>query len=565
MEVDNIPATDSCVSIRARVRKSKRAIDPEFDSCQETLISFVDQQQRSLSSTATTKTAAKNGPSLLLTPVPTVVPQHGRSLSRGNMAPSKRRNRSFGGPHPRKQSTASLCSSEMNSDCYQSGVSSASDCDTAMVDVSLEDEKPEGDADAKSGPNTCQHSIALLNNKPGLPPQPMSSSQLLNHNHQRYSSPLGVHRTSSGVSANGGGSIISSARSQSSRSARSRSRSRSARRMGPRMRSMGAASAFATGNEEDMDTSSHGKSVEPISIPLKDILSVDEEVPGGNGGSNAGCGASDFYSSAASDVGAAKEAAKEPTAAPSQLSSPTPPPSSTKKVSHRIFLHTLSHGYVEFSLDNANSHDIFMAYLKAHLEPDRIPKRDNGGTSAKQVGGALLRTMVLTPTKEVPSILGSSTHTCATAKHANTNACHPSAPSPARSPPPHPSRYLPQPNLIRSNSTVSNRIDKLHSKAIHQRLQNESTPLQQMKESIEGWMSSMMDCACCQDTTVAPLEVSRTTSSSMEGTPNKGQRRSPKSEVLRRRGVGGLSFEESCGGASPKLSFERSVGGESRR
>ena len=31
----------NCISIRARVRKSRRAIDPEFDECRETLVSFV--------------------------------------------------------------------------------------------------------------------------------------------------------------------------------------------------------------------------------------------------------------------------------------------------------------------------------------------------------------------------------------------------------------------------------------------------------------------------------------------------------------------------------------------
>lgn len=306
------------------------------------------------------------------------------------------------------------------------------------------------------------------------------------------------------------------------------------------MRSLGAASAFAAANvgneEEDCQ--------EPISIPLVDVLSVDEEVPSRKGSADGGT--SDFYSSAASDVGAKKEA-KRP-----QMSSPSPPPSSTKKASYRIFLHTLSHGYVEFSLENANSHDMVMAYLKAHLEPDRIPKRQDGGSNAKQVGGALLRTMVLTPTKDVPSVLGSSTHTSSTVKAGNAMNLAANA---ARSPPP---TYLPQPNLIRSTSTVSCNIDKLHSKVIHQRLQNESTPLQRMKESIEGWMSSMMDCGCCQDTTVAPLSGS----SSVQGTPNG---RSPDSKKLRGKGVGGLSFEvESCG-SSPKLSFERSMGGESRR
>ena len=33
----------------------------------------------------------------------------------------------------------------------------------------------------------------------------------------------------------------------------------------------------------------------------------------------------------------------------------------------------ISHSYVKFSLDHCNSYDIFMTYIKAHLQPDRIP------------------------------------------------------------------------------------------------------------------------------------------------------------------------------------------------
>ena len=39
--------------------------------------------------------------------------------------------------------------------------------------------------------------------------------------------------------------------------------------------------------------------------------------------------------------------------------------------------------------------------------------------------------------------------------------------------------------------------------------------------------------------------------------------RSPNSERLRGKGIGGLSFEEMSSG--PRLSFERSVGGDSKR
>jgi len=235
-----------------------------------------------------------------------------------------------------------------------------------------------------------------------------------------------------------------------------------------RMRSLGAASAFAAASnagEDELNASSDGAAVmEPVSIPLKDVLGVDEEVPSRNKRSNAGP-TSDFYCSAASDVGMQKEKELQ------QVSSPSPPPSSmNKKKTHRIFLHTLSHGFVEFSLENANSHDMVMAYLKAHLEPDRIPKRGPEGVNAKKGGGALLRTMVLTPTKEA-IILDRSART-ATATHKAGNAMSVAATAP-RSPP---RTFLPQPNLTRSNSNASCPIDKLHSKVINQRLQDESTP-----------------------------------------------------------------------------------------
>lgn len=224
---------------------------------------------------------------------------------------------------------------------------------------------------------------------------------------------------------------------------------------------------------------------------------------------------------------------------------------------HRIFLRTLSHGYIEFSLDGANSHDIFMAFLKAHLPPDRIPQRRGPDSRGKpQAGGTALRTMVLTPTKDVPS-----------------SALPPAPPSPASSRQP---RTLPRPGLTRSSSTMGStntNIDKLQSKAIKQRIRNESTPMQRAKERVGEWMSSLMDCACCQDTTVAPVEGTedygrRRGARSPTGAGKRGAKavagggRSPNSTLLKHKGIGGLSFEEaSCG---PRLSFERSVGGDSR-
>mmetsp|Transcript_1619 Transcript_1619/g.4104 ORF Transcript_1619/g.4104 Transcript_1619/m.4104 type:complete len:659 (-) Transcript_1619:106-2082(-) len=640
---------DNCVSVRARVRKSRRAIDPEFDACQEVLVSFVDvtaqqheQQQQQpppfrTKDNGDTKPKKRNGgPTLLLTPAPSVVPAGGpRPLQqRGNAAPVKRRMRSYGGGggpgseagtmmqfgggpppgHGRRHSSLSStpCSSDAGANHHRdyrrgfSVPSAATDCadggggvECGMVDVSLDDS--EGGSEARCPTNAANPGAALASphaHPLGLPPQPM----IPGHHVGRYHSPLAVGRTSSNASGSGGGSVASRARSDSlglegsarsrAGSARSRSRSRSSRRMGGghlRMRSLGASSAFAAaaasspgnGDEEMTEGSVHGSTPpparpDPISIPLGDILSVDEEIPSGKGergGGAGGGGGSDFFSSAVSDVGAAKEGGNGgcKMRSPSPLRSPTAPPSTTNggRVPYRIFLHTLSHGYVEFSLDNMNSHDIFMAYLKAHLEPDRIPNRDAPTGGAKR-GPELLRTMVLTPTKEVPSNLSDSTRTHGS-KPAEIGSVAEIPTAPSRPPPPRPPSNLPRPGLVtRSNSTMSCNIDRLHSKVIKQRLEDESTPLQRMKDSIAGWMSTVMDCACCQDTTVAPLDPA----GSIQGTPDKGRllrganrngkaggglQRSPNTEKLRCKGITGLSFEEisSCGG-TPKMSFEKS-------
>eukprot|EP00581_Thalassiosira_minuscula_P017672 CAMPEP_0183719954 /NCGR_PEP_ID=MMETSP0737-20130205/12713_1 /TAXON_ID=385413 /ORGANISM="Thalassiosira miniscula, Strain CCMP1093" /LENGTH=248 /DNA_ID=CAMNT_0025949747 /DNA_START=365 /DNA_END=1109 /DNA_ORIENTATION=+ len=220
---------DNSVSIRARVRKSKRAIDPEFDDPIETLVSFVAKNKR-------------HG-SLLLTPVPTVVPRVGstssaagrtRSLSRGNMvAPMKRRHRSFG-PNNRKVSTSSVASSASGADNGNNqGVNATlSDHNDGMVDVSLEDETPGtfvggggielgasertsatapvDPLDQSHGRSPSANSLnASLHSHPGLPKHPSIHN---GHNgsgsNSRYSSPLPVFRTSSNTS-----SVVSVARS----------------------------------------------------------------------------------------------------------------------------------------------------------------------------------------------------------------------------------------------------------------------------------------------------------------------------------------------------------------
>ena len=99
---------------------------------------------------------------------------------------------------------------------------------------------------------------------------------------------------------------------------------------------------------------------------------------------------------------------------------------------------------------------------------------------------------------------------------------------------------------------------------MHQRLQYEKNarpPLVRIKERMVQWMSSVIDCGCCLDTTVAPLEM---TSSSVSGTGTgvgspHDKDISPRTKALKKKGIGGLSFEVEVRGGStpiPKLSFE---------
>jgi hypothetical protein len=295
-----------------------------------------------------------------------------------------------------------------------------------------------------------------------------------------------------------------------------------------RKRSIGAHAAFQVGNdssEKMMDGNSissrsltplrqRGYSVEeetvvePLNLPLTNVLSVDQEIPCRKRQSSMG---SDFFSSIASEGS-------------SSCAATSPPPSDSYhgKPPHRIFLHTSSNGYIEFSFDNPNSHDVLMAFLSAHLKPDQLPRKTpNSNKILPPLVHGALQTMVLTPTKTMenrtPSIL--------------------------------------RPPLSRSTSTDSAcTLDKLQKKMIQQRIQQESTPLEKMKENLANWMSSIVDCACCQDTTtVAPEPEEK----------KKGIVESPASKLLKRKGIGGLSFEESSARLSPRLSFEKSVATDS--
>ena len=191
----------------------------------------------------------------------------------------------------------------------------------------------------------------------------------------------------------------------------------------------------------------------------------------------------------------------------------------------------------------------------------------------------MLRTMVLTPTKEVPNELGGG------GGHSSPSDAE-SGKRPTDAPP---SRERSIQTIETSQSTTSSRsntIDRLQAKVIQQRLRDESTPLTRAKEAASAWLSSIMDCGlCCMDTTtVAPLDASPSSgadggggfgverrggggaSSSSSATDSSGARsiggggvgrtRSPTGEMLKSQGICGLSFEvESCPSIAPKTSF----------
>lgn len=294
-----------------------------------------------------------------------------------------------------------------------------------------------------------------------------------------------------------------------------------------RKRSMGAHAAFAAFADAEIDggcrsrtpLKSRGCSIEeevqaePLTVPLADVVSVDQEIPYKR--KRSGSAGSDFFSSVTSE-----------TASSGILSPPEPSDSyHGKSALYRIFIHTATHGYIEFSFDNQNSNDILMAFLSAHLKTEQLPRKAPNNEIVPPVQGAL-QTMVLTPTKKE--------------EHAQSNNSSLSRPL----------------KLTRSNSTESTcTLDKLQKKMIQQRIQQESTPLQKIQENLATWMSSIVDCACCQDTTVAPEPEEKNVKRGIVPVEDA----SPASKLLKRRGIGGLSFEESSARLSPRLSFEKSV------
>ena len=115
-------------------------------------------------------------------------------------------------------------------------------------------------------------------------------------------------------------------------------------------------------------------------------------------------------------------------------------------------------------------------------------------------------------------------------------------------------------SLSPSYSTTSScNIDKLQEKVINRRLEQEHTPMEQFKDNMSSWLSSIVDCAsfgCCQDTTTSDLPNSV---NGIQTTPvrsskqqqqyqlrrqsSKQRSMTPRSTALKGQGIGGLSFE----------------------
>mmetsp|Transcript_31200 Transcript_31200/g.60019 ORF Transcript_31200/g.60019 Transcript_31200/m.60019 type:complete len:503 (+) Transcript_31200:1-1509(+) len=234
---------------------------------------------------------------------------------------------------------------------------------------------------------------------------------------------------------------------------------------------------------------------------------------------------------------------------------------------YRIFVNTSSQGYIEFSFDNSNCYEILLAFLRAHLK-DKIRERNTGDikTDSAAVGhGGAMQTMVLTPSKldqfAQPPLQYSQSFqpTSNTPKHhalfsrSNSNLTSRTA------------------QTSPSNQEVT--FDKLEAKAIKQRLKQESTPLERMKDNLAEWMSQIVDCGCCQDTTTVAAEDDVSTSANNNSTNVRGGylvlkkgSMTPMTDKLKKQGIGTLSLEEDdtslkrgVSPITPKLSFEPSV------
>ena len=363
---------------------------------------------------------------------------------------------------------------------------------------------------------------------------------------------------------------------------------------GRRMRSAGAANIFNTisvvcndDEEEDVLDSSlrfdeEMMITEEMSVALKDVISVRHETPTSSSlksattattGTTTTNGTTTTISMAPlamTRVGSFtppiispptplyRPGSKLSTTTQSLTASAHPPPNS-----YRIYIHTRMNGYLEFEFDkNSNSYEVVLAYLRCHLREGMVPpdhhnvvdvSSDGGGLKKKKKKGleesiALTRTKSITPKHAIDvdndddddddEDTVTSTSTASTSSHHHQQDSLPLTPT--------------EPPLItRSNS--SNPIERLQTKAINRQLQQEEAPMNR----ISGWFSSIMDCGfnCCQDTTVTPEDKTVYYYGGIQSTtPLRGgelkkkksgqsQSVSPRSRVLKKSGIGGLSFE----------------------
>ncbi|KAL7470968.1 hypothetical protein ACHAXS_011256 [Conticribra weissflogii] len=309
---------------------------------------------------------------------------------------------------------------------------------------------------------------------------------------------------------------------------------------------------------------------EPIRITVKDVIFVDQDIIDNNSPSSSLNGSCNSPPSAT-----ASNAIPPP---PLFSSNGILPRKNSLQSSHkhclfRIFINTFSHGYIEFSFDNSNCYEILLAFLRAHLKEkirDRTTREIGTGSAAVGHSGAM-QTMVLTPSKLDQFTQPPLQYSLSFQPTTNTPKHHA--------------------QFSRSNSNLTSRtaqtspsnqevtFDKLEAKAIKQRLKQESTPLERMKDNLAEWMSHIVDCGCCQDTTAVTQEDDASTSAHWSKSNNSNNGRggyvvlkkgslSPMTEKLRKQGIGTLSLEEDDASSgrgvrtnlAPKLSFEPSVG-----
>lgn len=386
----------------------------------------------------------------------------------------------------------------------------------------------------------------------------------------------------------GGDSLTSSGRGGGAGGGGALSRGGAISLSGRRMRSAGAANAFNTStvvcddNDSMTDHSLYPNQeeemmmmMETMNVLLKDIISVKHETP--------------FSSSKKSDaelhapvamVGRAASftpppptttmlAAPQPLYRPGSKLSTTSQPLSPSVHSglncYRIYIHTRTNGYLEFNFDNnSNSYEVVLAYLRCHLKDGMVPPDDDdvpvvvgndgvGSSNAATSKGpsSLEQPVNLTRTKSLSNKVTSKDNGGGGGDDATVTSTSTTSTGDKQQ------QHLPssafQPFISQSNS--SNPIERLQTKAINRQLEQEHTPMNSIKESVAGWVSSIIDCAnfgCCQDTTVTPEDKSVYNGNGIEGTPlrqqpqlqqQRVQSMTPTSKVLKSNGIGGLSFE----------------------